>query len=101
MYDAHRISMARINLVSNVKYFWKIIMCDVNFRRSTSILSWDQIRDILKKKYIPAYYMDDLLAQFLNLTSTVIVYMSQFEVLQLRCEIDEEQRLLCLNLLMV
>ena len=41
--------------------------------------------------------MDDLLDQFLNLrknTSTVTDYMSQFEALMLRYEIDEEQRLL-------
>jgi len=55
------------------------------------------MRDILKEKYVPAYYMDNLLDQFFNLrknTSIVTEYISQFEVLMLRCEVDEEQRLL-------
>ena len=41
--------------------------------------------------------MDDLLDQVLNLrqnTLTVTEYSSQFESLKLRCEVDEEQRLL-------
>ena len=72
-------------------------MRDVNLRRRPPILSWDQTRDILKEKYIPAYYMNNLLNQFLNLkqnTSIVTDYMSQFEALMLRCEVDKEQRLL-------
>ena len=53
---------------------------------------WDQMRKILKKKYVPAY-MDDLLDQFLNLkknTSMITEYMSQFETLMLQCEVDED-----------
>jgi len=68
---------------------------DVNLRRRPPILSWDQTRDILKEKYVPAYYMNNLLNQFLNLkqnTSTNTEYMSPFEALMLRCEVDEEHR---------
>ena len=74
--------------------FWKTIVRDL--RRHSPILSWDQKRDILKEKYVPAYYIDDLLDQFLNLrhnTYIVTKYMSQFEALMLRFEVDKEQRL--------
>ena len=58
------------------------------------------MRDIRKKKYVSIYYNDDLLDQFLNLrqnTSIVTDYMSQYEALMLRCEVDKEQRLLVLK----
>ena len=51
--------MAIIKLGGNAKYFWKTIVRDVDLRRRPSILSWDQMRDILKEKYVPAYCMDD------------------------------------------
>ena len=57
----------------------------------------DQMRDILKEKYVPTYYMNGLLDQFLNLRqniSTVTEYMSRFEALMLWCEVDEDQSLL-------
>ena len=93
------ISMARINLVDNVKYFWIIIVRDVELRLCPPILSWNQMRDILKKEYVPASYMDDLLDQFLNLRySTVIEYMFHFEALMSQCEVDEEQKLLLVGL---
>ena len=53
--------------------------------------------ETLKKKYVPANYMDDLLDQFLNLrqnTSMITEYMSEFEALMLQCEVDKEQRIL-------
>lgn len=63
----------------------------------TLILSWNEMRDILKNKYIPNHYMDELLDPFLNLsqnTLTVAEYSSQFEQLKLQYKVDEEQRLL-------
>ena len=62
------------------------------------------MRDILKEKYVSAYYVADLLDQFLNLrqnTSTFTEYMSQFEILMLRYEADKIKDFLCLGLLMI
>ena len=57
MSNAQRINMARLKVMCNPRYFWKIIVRDVDLRRRPPILSRDQIRDILKEKYVPAYYM--------------------------------------------
>ena len=59
--DAQRMSMVRIKLVDNAKCFWKIIVRDVDLRRCPPILSWDEMRDILKNKYVSNHYMDDVL----------------------------------------
>ncbi|EXB94187.1 hypothetical protein L484_007850 [Morus notabilis] len=74
-----------------------MVMRDVELRRRTPVLSWDDMRDILRNKYVSPYYMSDLLSQFHNLrqnTSTVHDYMSKFEDLMLRCQVDDEQRVL-------
>ena len=88
--DAQCLSMARIKLVANATCFWKTVVRDVDFRTCPLILSWDEMRDILKNKYVPNHCMNDLLDQFLNVrqySSTVAEYSSQFE---LRYEVDEE-----------
>ena len=58
--DAQHMSMARIKLMGNAKYFWKFVVRDVDLR--------NEMRDILKNKYVPYHYIDDLLDQFLNLS---------------------------------
>ena len=45
MSRAQRLSMVRIKWVDNAKYFWKIIVRNVNLRLSPPILSWYQMRD--------------------------------------------------------
>ncbi|PON56932.1 hypothetical protein PanWU01x14_177980 [Parasponia andersonii] len=61
MTKAQRISMARIKLVDDAKYFWKIVVRNVDLRCRLSILTWDEMRDVLKTKYAPPYYMNKLL----------------------------------------
>ena len=103
MSDAQRTSMARIKLVGNAKCFFKKKLCVMlTLGAVYQILLWDQMRDILKEKYVPSYNMDDLLDQFLNImqnTSTVTKNMSQFEAL--RCEVDESKYFLCLAWLII
>lgn len=97
MNDDQRLSMARIKLVGSAKCFWKTVMQDVELRGRAQVLSWDDMRYILQYKYVPLYYMSDLLSQFQNLgqnTSTVHDYMSKFEDLLWRCQVDEDQRVL-------
>ncbi|PON42888.1 hypothetical protein TorRG33x02_334770, partial [Trema orientale] len=48
MTEALRISMARIKLVGDVKYFWKTVVRDVDLRRCPPILTWDEMRDVLR-----------------------------------------------------
>ena len=76
--------------------FGKKMVHYVKFKRRPSILSWDEMRDILKNKYAQNHCMNDLLDQFLNLRQNIslVVDSSQFESLKLRCEVNEEQRLL-------
>ena len=61
LFDAQCISMARIKLMDNAKYFWRTVVRDVELRHHPSILSWDEMRDILKNKYVSNHYIDDLL----------------------------------------
>lgn len=89
--------MARMKLVGSAKCFWKTVMRDVELRRRAPVLSWVDMRGILRNKYVPPYYMSDLLSQFQNLrqnTSTVHEYISTSEELLLRCQVDEEQPVL-------
>ena len=93
MNDLQRVRFARMKLTGPAKKYWQTVQRNLERLGQPQIEVWAEMKMKLKEKYLPTHYRSQLMNQLLNLkqTSNVTDYMTRFDELMLRCDIQEEQ----------
>ncbi|KAF7810704.1 Transposon Ty3-I Gag-Pol polyprotein [Senna tora] len=93
MNDIQCVRFARMKMVGPAKKYWQTVQRNLERLGQPQIEVWAEMKMKLKEKYLPTHYRSQLMNQLLNLKqiSNVTDYMTRFDELMLRCDIQEEQ----------
>ena len=61
------------------------------------VISWDEMKEVLKEKYVPTTYCQRMLDQWQRLTQgscPVIEYISKFDEFLSRCDLQEDEQVI-------
>ncbi|KAK8951705.1 hypothetical protein KSP39_PZI004648 [Platanthera zijinensis] len=93
MTDERRVRFARMKLVGQAKMFWISVERSLEREGYYPITRWNEMKQRLRDKYLPASYRDQLLDQLYALRQgslSVADYMTRFDELVVRSDILEE-----------
>ncbi|KAK8929046.1 hypothetical protein KSP39_PZI017906 [Platanthera zijinensis] len=93
MSDDRCVRFAKMKLVGQAKVYWISVERALERDGYYPITRWDDMKERLKDKYLPASYRDQLLDQLQSLrqgTLSVAEYMARFDELVVRSDISEE-----------
>ncbi|KAK8951621.1 hypothetical protein KSP39_PZI004098 [Platanthera zijinensis] len=93
MSDERCVRFAKMKLTGQAKVFWISVERALGRDGYYPIARWDEMKERLKEKYLPASYRDQLFEQLQNLRQgslTVAEYMARFDELIVRSDISEE-----------
>ncbi|KAK8923695.1 hypothetical protein KSP39_PZI019139 [Platanthera zijinensis] len=93
MSDERCVRFAKMKLVGQAKVFWISVERALERDGCYPITRWDEMKERLKEKYLPASYRGQLFEQLQNLrqgTLTVAEYMARFDELIVRSDVSEE-----------
>ena len=90
MSDKRRVRFAKIKLVGQAKLYWTNYERLMTRGNRAPVISWDEMKEILKEKYVPITYCQRMLDQWKWLTQgsrPVGEYISKFDEFLSRCDL--------------
>jgi hypothetical protein len=94
MDDERRIRFAKMKLLGSAKLYWSNHERLMQRGGRTPITTWDEMKMVLKEKYVPTSYQQRMLDQWQRLSQgskPVSDYISRFDEFLSRCDLREEE----------
>ncbi|KAF8047244.1 hypothetical protein N665_3134s0001 [Sinapis alba] len=95
--EARKISLAAAQLTETALSWWDREASERRRLRRDPIIHWDDMRALLRKRYVPNYYYRDLQKRFRKLTQgskSVEEYYEEFDALRNRLEVQDTEETL-------
>ena len=90
MSEERRVRFAKMKLVSQAKQYWTNYERLMTRGNRAPVISWDEMKEVLKEKYVPTTYRQRMLDQWQWLTQgsrPVSEYISKFDKFLSRCDL--------------
>ena len=90
MSEERRVRFAKMKLVGKAKLYWTNYERLMTRGNRAPVISWDEIKEVLKEKYVPTTYRQRMLDQWQRLTQgsrPVSDYISKFDEFLSRCDL--------------
>ena len=68
MSEERQVRFAKIKLVSQAKLYWTNHECLMTRENRAPVINWEEMKEILKEKYVPTTYRQRMLDQWQRLT---------------------------------
>ena len=95
MSDERRVRFAKMKLVSQAKLYWTNYERLMTRGHRVPVISWDEMKEVLKEKYVPVTYRQRMLDQWQRLNQgsrPVGDYISKFDEFLSRCDLQEDEQ---------
>ena len=91
--EGRRIQFAQMKLAGQARIYWRNLQSSAERRHDTIVTTWEEMKGHLREKFIPACYRPMIIDEWQHLRQgdgTVADYISRFDDLMIRCNLDEE-----------
>ena len=92
MSDRTKFKFAKLRLVHQARLFWNSVENYIEQKGQLPITAWGEMREKLRRKYLPASYTQKLLDQWQTLSQgskSVADYIAKFDEYVMRCKVVE------------
>ena len=82
-----------MKLVRQAQIYWRNLQATAEHRREATITTWAEMKGRLQEKFVPACYRPMIIDEWQHLQQgdgSVADYITRFDDLMIRCNIDEE-----------
>ena len=91
--EGRKIQFAQMKLTGQARIYWRNLQSSADRRRDILVTTWDEMKGRLREKFVPACYRPMIIDEWQHLRQgegTVADYISRFDDLMIRCNLDEE-----------
>ena len=91
--EGRRIQFAQMKLAGQARIYWRNLQATAERRCEVAVTTWTEMKGPLREKYVPACYRPMIIDEWQHLQQgdgTVVEYITRFDDLMIRCNIDEE-----------
>ena len=91
--EGRRLQFAQMKLTGQARIYWRNTQATMERRHEPAITSWTEMKSRLRDKFVPACYRPMIIDEWQHLRQgegTVAEYITRFDDLMIRCNLDEE-----------
>ena len=91
--EGRRIQFTQMKLTEQAWIYWRNMQATAERRRETAVTTWAEMKSRLREKFVPACYRPMIIDEWQHLQQgdgTVVDYITRFNDLMIRCNVDEE-----------
>ena len=91
--EGRRLQFAQMKLLGQARIYWRNLQATAERQREVTITTWAEMKGRLREKFVSDCYRPMIIDEWQHLQqgdSTVAEYITKFDDLMIRCNVDEE-----------